>query len=265
MKPRRLVILAQFDPDNALPAHVRLHLERLRKDADKLVLVSNSPIDERGLEIARRLCDSVIERENIGWDFAGWRDALAAEDMADYDEIVLTNSSVIGPLFDLAPIFAEMAARPCAFWGMVYSRQKGPHLQSYFLCFEASVFRSAAWAAFWRTVRDIRDKETVILRYEVGLTRHLTDAGFRVDSYIPSPRFPGSIRLLYSRRLGRFPAPWSVNRVNRTIHRYFELILDGMPYLKASLLWGKDTHRFRHRDALKRLRTTDYPWHEIGL
>lgn len=263
---RRLVILVQYDPEGGVPAFVRIHLARLRPIAARLVLVSNSPISEAARRIAETLCDSVIVRENIGWDFAGWRDALAAETMAEWDEVVLTNSSVVGPLYPLGPIMDRMDSRDHDFWGMVHSRQIQSHLQSYFLAFGRRVITSRAWHAFWRNVEDLVDKRQVIRRYEVGLTRALHAAGFSFGQLIDDPRFPRSIRLVHLDRLkSRFRVPMNVNYVHKTVELHQEMIEQGMPYLKASLLWGKDVYRLKPLDRLKKLPGVDYPWEEIGF
>ncbi|MHA3980231.1 rhamnan synthesis F family protein [Halovulum sp. GXIMD14794] len=240
----RLTLLVQFDPDGGFPPHVRLHLEALRPLSRKLVLISNSPMNAAALEQAETLCDRVLLRDNIGWDFAGWRDALSHYNMNDWDEVLLTNSSVVGPLYPLEPIFDEMGGRPCDFWGMVASRRHATHIQSYFIAFKSRVIRSSAWDDFWASVEDISDKDEVIRRYETHLTRHFSKQHFAFETYIPFARFPSSIRILRLRALGDRRVPFSINYFNRSVHDYERLIEMGMPYLKASLLWGKDTVRF---------------------
>jgi rhamnosyltransferase len=262
---RRLVILVQYDPEGGVPSFVRIHLERLQPIASRLVLVSNSPVSAEGRRVAATICDNLIVRENVGWDFAGWRDALATENMHEWDAVVLTNSSVVGPLYPLEPIMDRMDSRGHDFWGMVHSRHIRSHLQSYFLTFGAPVITSEPWRTFWLGVEDLVDKRQVIRRYEVGLTRKLHSAGFSFGHLIDDPRFPRSIRLVHIDRLrSRLRVPMNVNYVNKTVELHQEMIERGMPYLKASLLWGKDVYRLKPLDCLKRLPDVDYPWEEIG-
>ncbi|MEL6102978.1 MAG: rhamnan synthesis F family protein [Pseudomonadota bacterium] len=115
---RRIAILAQYDPDGGVPAHVRVHLEGLRDVVDRLILVSNSPINPEAKEAIGSVCDRVVARKNIGWDFAGWRDVIASEDITPFDWVILTNSSVIGPLYPLEPILEKMEASGKDFWGI---------------------------------------------------------------------------------------------------------------------------------------------------
>ncbi|MCL5778963.1 rhamnan synthesis F family protein [Limibaculum sp. FT325] len=261
---RRLVILVQYDPGGGLPAFVRIHLEGLRPVASRLVLVSNSPMTSDARLRAESICDKVILRDNIGWDFAGWRDALTTEDMQAWDGVILTNSSIVGPLFPLDPIVEAMEARGSDFWGMVHSRHMGSHLQSYFLAFSPQVIRSETWRRFWEGVEDLRDKRQVIRRYEVGLTPMLRDAGFSFGHLIDDPQFPKSLRLVHIDRLrSRLRVPMNVNYVNKTVELHEEMIKAGMPYLKASLLWGKDIYRMKCINRIKEISGIKYPWSEI--
>lgn len=260
----RLAILAQFDPDHGLPPHVRLHLEALRPLVDRLVLASNSPLAPAAAETAEALCDRVIVRPNTGWDFAAWRDALAGEDAASFDRVILTNSSIIGPLFPLGPILEDMEARCPDVWGMVMSRQKGLHLQSYFLSASARVVGSTAWRSFWSAVRDIDDKDEVIRRYEIGFSQAMLRAGFELTPMFGLLPFPRSLRMVRVERLGgRVRIPFSINWLGRTVRYHEELLRQGMPYLKASLLFGKDVHRFVGIDRIMDIPDIDYPFDAI--
>jgi rhamnosyltransferase len=243
---RRLAILAQFDPEGGVPEHVRVHLEGLRPVVERLILVSNSPIDRKSRSEVEQICDRVVERENTGWDFAGWRDVVATEDVTPFDWVILTNSSVIGPLFPLEPILSGMEAKDQDIWGMVLSKLKGEHLQSYFLAFSQKVTASPAWSAWWDQVEDIDDKDEVIRRYETRMTRHFGEAGFTYDALIENPKFPQSIKMVSVYRFRKYypyKSPYNVNYTHRSVGFYEELLAEGWPYLKASLAGGKDTER----------------------
>ena len=268
---KRLIILAQFDPDGGLPEHVRIHLERLADISTKRVLVSNSPMHEKARIAAEEVSEKVIIRPNTGWDFAAWRDALAEENMDEWDHVILTNSSVVGPLYPLCPIVEKMEAEGPNFWGMVLSHQHTRHLQSYFLAFDKAVILSSAWQEWWSSVHDITDKQKVIEAYELGFTKWLTDAGFTFSAVAPELKFPSSLRFFSRVRptglLKGLPAFFvrDARRANRSVEFSEELIREGMPYLKASLLWGIDTDFLKDLDEIKRIDGVDYPWRQIGF
>lgn len=261
---RRIAILVQFDPHGGVPMHVRLHLEGLKPHVDRLILVSNSPIDPTEGDSANLLCDRVIERENTGWDFAAWRDAMASEDLAPYDRVILTNSSVIGPLYPLGPIFQDMEDQSPDIWGMVASRNKGLHLQSYFLSVAPHVVQSNAWRSFWASVQDYDDKDLVIRSYEIGFSQAMMAAGFTLVPMIEPLTFPENLRFVNIERLkGRVKVPFSVNHINRTVEFHEDLIRRGMPYLKASLVHGKDTYRFVGMDRIQAISGVDFPFDRL--
>ncbi|MCG6904160.1 MAG: rhamnan synthesis F family protein [Rhodobacter sp.] len=257
----RLGILASWSAQGGLPAHVAVHLAGLRAVCDRLVLVSNAPLG-RDLTQARSLCDQVLERANSGFDFAAWRDALATQD-AGFDEILLTNSGLIGPLHPLPDILETMRDRQCDFWGMTQNPEISLHLQSYFQVFRAPLIRSDTWRQFWANVGDAGDKRSAIRAYEAPMTRLFTGAGFRADSLIPARRVPGAPLLFWKSLLG-LPVPVPASRANPTIAAPLALIRAGMPYLKTSLLWG-EAQRALPLDQIKSASTADFPWDRIGL
>ena len=262
----RLCILAQYDAEGGLPPHVRIHLQRLRPEVGKLVLVSNSPLSVAARETAEEVCDTILTRPNVGWDFAAWRDALAHEDMTSWDEVILTNSSVVGPLWPMGALLDRMGGKEHDFWGMIFSKQFRPHLQSFFLSFSRQVVLSDAWREFWYNVADLEDKRDVIRKYELGFTQHLLRAGFRAGQVIETVRFPKSIQMCRRGPLQRyFRIPFDINHTNRSLDQFEQLIAEGMPYLKASLLWGPDQYRFSSLARVQDIHGVDYPWEELGL
>lgn len=262
---KRLAILVQFDPAGGFPEYIRLHIEGLRPVAERIVLVSNSPMDREARGRAESVADKVMLRDNVGWDFAGWRDALAEEDASAWGSVILTNSSVVGPLFPLEPIFETMDARDLDFWGMVLSHNKALHLQSYFLVVRSSILQSATWPEFWSKVGNLTNKRKVIKKYELGFTRHFYRAGFSYAPFMKNPRFPESIQMVYINALGPLiRIPFNVNFVNRTVESHLKLVEEGMPYLKSSLLWGKDRYRMKAMDRIVALTSSNYQWGRLS-
>lgn len=263
METRRLCIFAHFSAGGGVAPYVLYHLERLRPLCDRIVFASNSPISGPARREVETHVDRILERPNTGFDFAAWRDALAGEDMSAWDEVILVNSSIIGPVRELAPILAEMSARACGFWGFTRHDEIAPHLQSYFLCFKAPVIRSATWREFWASVRDESGKKLVIRDYETRVARYFEEHGFTSDAFIAPMRFDGPDRFVRQRRAGFLPKWRKIDRnsADLTMFAAPELVAAGMPYVKASLLWGSKGRR-RPRDIarIKALPDVDYDW-----
>lgn len=241
--PKRLAIYAHYDPSDRIKPYVTHSLERLRADTERIIFVSTSRLSSAEKERVRPFCDTVMERENTGFDFAMWQGALHAIDYAAYDEVVLANSSVIGPLQPLAPIFARMSQSKSDFWGMTESAAYALHLQSYFLVFRSRLLRSEPFAAFWRSVLPYRDKMQVIRSYEIGLTRFFAEQGFRYDALVRAIDFGRKLRRgrLPNEPLGALPRArrtfdawrWRNKELNPT-HLYpLELVELGVPFVKC--------------------------------
>ena len=225
---RTLALFAHFDADGAIQPYVEHHLRALRAVAGRLVLVSTAALSPATRAYAAGLADRVLVVPNVGYDFAMWRAALAGEDVRAWERLLLTNSSVFGPLTPLAPILAQMEASGADFWGMTECREIAPHLQSYFLVFARAALHSRAFADFWREVEALSRKEEVIRRYEVGLTLRLRAAGlvgraFVDEQTVPAVSWPSRLR-----RLSRC--------INPTLTRPAELVRAHMPYVKVALL-----------------------------
>jgi len=263
---KRLVILAQFDPESGLPAHVAFHLEKLRSVATRIVLVSNSPLSETARANAEALADRVIVRANSGFDFAAWRDALSQERVADWDEVVLTNSSIVGPFLPLSKLFADMETKEIDFWGLVRSREHCEHLQSYFLVFRQPVLDSDTWLKFWAQVQDFETKKDVIEQYELTLTGLLEDAGFRSTAQITWLPSWASLRLRRAPRGSLLPIRFA-NCNYKAIHIVAPLALVqlGVPYVKAPLVLPGAEQRPELIRKLKARKGVDYPWEALGI
>lgn len=242
-----------------MPAYILHHVEALAQIGLDIFFVSNSPLSGESRAKLSRLCCSIRERENRGYDFGAWRDELASIDLSEYDGLLLTNSSIIGPLHPLEPILREMNGRDCDFWGLTLNRLFEPHLQSFFLYFNRKVLASEAWCTFWQNVEYFDDKRDVILNYELKLLSHLKAAQFKGDSYIsPNPWWTYFIAS---------PRPTSpktrIYYDDPTIMRAIQIIRSGFPYVKASLFWGEAEGVGPTFDEVRNAVETDYDWNLI--
>ncbi len=174
-----VAVVCHYDPRGVVREDLLYQLAALRAAELSVVLVSNSvALDPADMSRLRALCAAILLRHNVGRDFCAWRDAMEwlALPRTDTRQLVLANDSVYGPLHALAPLLARMDGG-ADLWGMTDSRQRGYHLQSYFLLARQNVLHSTAWRRFWRGVRPLPAKWLVIGRYEIGLTRRLRRAG----------------------------------------------------------------------------------------
>lgn len=175
---KRALILAHYDIDGIVDPYVVEALRAYRPHSSALLLVSASATSiPKELE---GIVDRFIPRSNTGYDFGSWKAGLLALENTDsFDEIVFTNDSVYGPLFDLSPALNSARCATVDFWGMVFSEANTPHVQSWFTAARQPVILSRVFQTFWNaTGGDFQDKNELIMRFEIGLSKALSKSLF---------------------------------------------------------------------------------------
>jgi rhamnosyltransferase len=196
---RRAVIFAQYDIDDIVDAYVMYYLRTLKNVCNHLVFVTTSALPEDEVSKVKDICDNVVLRENVGYDFMSYTVGLQYLKNGEYDEVVLCNDSVYGPLFPLGETFTKMQTQDCDFWGITENYHPTYHIQSYFLVFRKNVLESQCFKKFWEGVSIKEKKSDIIEEYEIELSRVLINNGFRARAYITYR--PSSLEFLMMRRL----------------------------------------------------------------
>jgi lipopolysaccharide biosynthesis protein len=259
----RLCIFAHYDRDNLVDDYILYYLEGLKRVSSYMIFVSTSRISESEISRVETICDRVMLRDNVGYDFMSWQMGIKAiVSLADFDELVLCNDSVYGPIYPLSSIFDAMTQKDCDFWGMTDSYQIAYHLQSYFLVFKKNLALSRAFRDFWDSVSLQKSKDDVIRKYEVGMTQTFVSAGFRPCAFAPSPS--SLLQVLEIKAILALRSPFkAVRRVVKTLRGGYQeqislnptfflwkdlIVKRKMPFLKIGLL----------RDSGDRVNTRGY-------
>jgi rhamnosyltransferase len=193
----RLLIFVHYNKYNQLSDYIVYLIEKMKVVSDRIIFVSNSSLSKINIEILKKHCDKIMQRENIGYDFGAWKDALTEEGwdfLVKYDSITLMNDSCFGPLTIMEKIYYEMEARKVDFWGIteLKARKNGMpgtntylprHIQSYFLCFQRNAILNPAFIRFWQDVEYFTDINNVIREYETQLTGLLAKSGLKYSVY----------------------------------------------------------------------------------
>ncbi|WP_455905409.1 rhamnan synthesis F family protein [Microbacterium sp.] len=179
-----LVVMAHFDVGRTLRKHTAAAIRNYSECAARVVIVSTSGISKADLESLPANVDFVT-RGNYGYDFFSYKWALdIVGDYAAYDRLVIVNDTFVGPVVSLNEILHSEQASKSDLLGMTWSSSHGGHVQSFFVTVSSAVSRSNGFQRFWRDMSPISDRKSVIMRYEVGLTRAVTDAGFTAGGYL---------------------------------------------------------------------------------
>ena len=160
----------------------------------------------------------VIRKPNIGYDFGTAAVALDLyPGIADAKYVLVVNDSNVGPFTSLAPIIDNFENSSGDAWALTGSNQHGFHLQSFFLGFRG-ILKDAPLQEFWRDIRHFTDKWKVILHYEIGLSRLLTEEGYILDVMYPHSVFRNA------------------GTANLSANLWLDLLGEGYPFVKREIV-----------------------------
>lgn len=204
IKFKRICLFCFYDRDGIVDDYVLFYLRALKELNMEIVIICNGAITQLGKFKLEEIANKVIIRDNEGFD--AWAHKTAIEQIGwnrlrDYDEILITNSTIMGPVTSLQNVFESMTDRKLDFWGITkhLSFQENPfyckygytpeHLQSYFIVFCERVIKSDIFMGFWKELPLLNSYNEAVGKYELILTKTLGDAGFAYDSYVDAQKY----------------------------------------------------------------------------
>ena len=194
----KLLLYVHFNRNNELSDHVIYQLTHLRQNFEEIFFISNSQMDENDLSTltGQNLIDGFMQRENKGYDFVAWSDAMkhyGFDKLASYASVTVMNDTCFGPVYDFEGILAKFDKDTSVdFWGITNNRSHKvkpwenreaivlpDHIQSYFVNYKQKIVKSEAFENFWANIGVLDDVVEVIVKYETAMTKYFEDAGFK--------------------------------------------------------------------------------------
>ncbi|OGV76700.1 MAG: hypothetical protein A3K19_18105 [Lentisphaerae bacterium RIFOXYB12_FULL_65_16] len=256
---KKVCLYAHYDRDSRVEDYVLNCIQELSKLGYGVVFVTVSRhLTAESIERLAPFCAWIVHRKNRGWDFGSWKVASRfTGPLESYDEVVLANDSVYGPVKALGPIFEKMGKNEAALWGITDSWMNRYHVQSYFAVLRKSYLALPAFKTFWENIRFVRDRYFVVSRYEMGLTQTAIRAGLPVAVLCPYGDAVKAgrekIEARYAKLVGaeryatRLPEAWYCKKVLTRcldgipmdpMHFFWDALIDplGCPFIKRELL-----------------------------
>ncbi len=176
-------LLAHFDPDNNIDQTLIKQCKHLKNLGYKIIVCTSSKQSaKKALECMQEFVHAIIYRTCAGYDFTSWKAAFALfPSLWDSSELILTNDSYFGPLSlkgtcnSFAPMHERMQDFACDFWGISFSWQQVPHIQSYYIVLKTRVLQSKALQDFFAAVPLCSKRKTAIsqeLSFALWLVLH---------------------------------------------------------------------------------------------
>lgn len=205
---RRLGIYTIFDKDGVVDGYILYFLKALSEWTDRLIVVCNGSLNAEGHQKLEALGCEVLYRENAGFDAWGVKcgiDHVGFEELKNYDELIVANNTLFGPVGDMTAMFETMAAKKLDFWGIASHEgfaQFDPfgcnpygyipeHIQSYFYVVRSRMLHGDAFASFWSNLPQLNDYNAAVGMYETVMTRYFSDAGYAWDCYMDRELYYG--------------------------------------------------------------------------
>lgn len=196
---RRLVIYFIYDADGIVDRYIPVMLEEMKKNSSEVFVVVNGKLTPDSREILQKITSKVFVRENVGFDVWAYKEAMEQygwEKLGEFDEVVLMNYTIFGPLYPFSEMFEVMNKKDLDFWGItVYHKQMcnpynisygyiPEHIQSHFIVVRSSMLNSMEFHSYWENRPQITGYGDAVGQHEAIFTKHFEDMGFVWDKYI---------------------------------------------------------------------------------
>ncbi len=164
---------------DTLPKFTRTLIDAVARSPFNLVIVSNAQLTDGLAEELRGKSRLLIERNNIGRDFGGYKDGIAIVlRRFDVERLVIANDSVFYLNEGLDELLAKLDG-PHDLIGVSEVYDHHYHVASFLMSFGRRVVQSAAFRDFWRRYKPLGSRRWAIFRGEGDLSAQLLRGGFR--------------------------------------------------------------------------------------
>lgn len=282
--PKRLAIYFFFDKEGIVDRYVPYFLKDLKKNVSDLLIVSNGAPTKEGEQTLKEYGELFV-RDNTGFDVWAYKEALEHygwEALEQYDEVILLNSTIMGPVFPLKETFDRMDARDVDFWGMtMYFRQDRDssgcccygyipdHIQSHFIACRKSLVKSREFHEYWENMPMIHSYWESVGKHEMVFTKYFEDLGFKsalsVDmedlrGFSSYPLMMCPTKLITERRCPIFkrrmffhePKDFMSQTAGEQTRQLFDFLETETDY-DTDFIWESILSRYNHADIVKDL------------
>lgn len=199
---KRLLIYFIYDNQGIADNYVLYALEKIRPFSEKIMVVANGKLTEESQQKLKKYADHILVRENVGFDVWAYKSALEYfgwDVLEQYDEIILMNYTIVGPVYDLSEMFEEMDRKEVDFWGITKCfREDSPtavemwknelgyipeHIQSSFTAFRRRLVKSSVFQNLWNEMPMIHSYYESGGKYEQIITQYFSQEGFTWTCY----------------------------------------------------------------------------------
>lgn len=196
---RRLGIYFFYDEQGIVDQYVEYFLTNIVRNLTELHIVCNGMVEESSLKKLKKYTSNVLTRNNEELDVGAYRAVMRQigyDRLAEYDELILMNATIYGPIYPFEQMFQKMAQQDLDFWGITShgADEKNPfpfnglndlpeHVQSHFLVLRKSILKDPNFKKHWESMPHIKSYEDSVAYHEVIFTKKFSELGYNWSTY----------------------------------------------------------------------------------
>ena len=140
---KRICLLAGYDKNNTIEDYVVFLVQELSKISD-VYYFADGEMPAAELSKIRPYTEYAESAPHQGHDFGSWQyliHYIGWNKIGQYDEMIICNDSIYGPMTSMQDIFDYMELRGYDFWGLTENYHSNYHLDSYFMVFNNDILK----------------------------------------------------------------------------------------------------------------------------
>lgn len=201
---KRLILYFMYDKDGIIDDYVIYMLESLKKVSDEILVINNGTLSEKGKDKLNKISVKIIERANEGYDVWAYKTGLEHygwEALEQFDEVVMMNFTIMGPVFPLEEMFDTMNRKDLDFWGITKFHEYSAgdpfgtisygyipeHIQSHFIAVRKNFLKTEDFKNYWDNMPMVHDYTEAVGFHEAIFTKKFADMGYQWDVYSELP------------------------------------------------------------------------------
>ena len=180
----KALIIAHYHDRGILRNDTINFINSAKKSFKKIILVSTNLKKKELYKIDKKI--KIIIRQNIGYDFYSYRvgiNYLLKNELDIFKKIYLMNTSFLClnvKIFLKKILSASINNK--VFVGITKSYEIHEHIQSYLLIIDKKLFLNSVFVDWFKKMKPINKRQSVIEKYELGLSKLILDINFSISS-----------------------------------------------------------------------------------
>lgn len=204
---KRLGIFFFYDEHGIADEYVYYMLRKMNVHLERLIVVCNGKLRVKDRKKFGSITDDYFVRTNVGFNVFAYKEAfeyVGWNNIYQYDELIMFDYTMAGPVFELSEMFDEMEKQGVDFWGVSKfhkNKLKGnckipydylpEHIQSYFLAVRGDMLRSLEFRKHWDNMKPINNYNEAVSYHEIIFTKKFEDYGFCWSVYADTSYLEG--------------------------------------------------------------------------